>query len=1037
MLEWTGERFVPWMAGAQIHYEHLHRYAFAQQFVAGKDVIDLACGEGYGTAMLADEATILHATTKYSKENLKYMQGSIIEVPLKGKGLFDVAICFETIEHITEHDKLLSEVKRLLKDDGLFIVSTPNKAVYTDAPDYHNPFHVKEIYYNEFIALLKKYFKNIRVYGQRVFTGSNIWSVERHEKITYQEWLLSKDEKEFQFADKKCKEPMYYIALASDISLQGADYINNGWMLDTSDLLIKSYETQVNDLSAIVQAKDTQISAIVQARDNQIGELSAEIQARDALIHQIMSGIVMRLMTKFKKIVEKILPPGSRLNRFYNKALTGLHIIVNEGWHSFWVEITKSIGINKKQFSDASKQDGLIRGKSSGNDMFIIMAGTMTEDPQAKAAIFLSNPENKLTFPHYDNPYVSIIILTYNKVDYTYQCLKSILMHTDTPYQIIIIDNGSSDETTGFLDRLENALVFRNATNVGFVEGCNYGASKASSPYLMFLNNDTMVTDGWLSQLVDVMEKDNCIGAAGSKIVWFDGRLQEAGSIVWSDGTTRGYGRGDYPDKPEYSYIRQVDYCSACCLLVRTKLFKEAGCFDGIYSPAYYEDADLCLAIQNLGYKVIYQPLSIVFHHEFKTSSFALAQTLMEKNRLKFGTKWHDLLSKQPANSTDNVLSARDKRDTKSILVMDDIIPATHKGVGYPRAYQLLKNIAELGYKVTFFPLLSQEQFQPYTHDFQQMGVEIIYGQNMDFTEFARSRSGFYDLVIASRPYNMRNTIEIVKRFFNNAVIIYDAEAFFPARDILKAKIEGRPLDAAAIRKIIDDETALMRKADMIITVSEFEKEQILKEAEVPNIEIWGHPDKIHNSQFAFQQRKDLLFVGSFVAGRGSPNEDAAVYFSKKLLPSIREKLSCNLYIVGSDPTPAVTRLNSSHVIVTGYVEDVADYYDKCRVFVVPTRFAAGISLKLLEAMGYGIPAIVTPLIADELGLHDRVEVLIARDNAEFVLKTIELYTDMNLWQKIQSNAFRYIKDHCDPDKLRSELKQILIKGLQIRNSKT
>ena len=156
-LEWTGARFLPWMEGAQIHYAHLHRYAFATHFVKGKKVIDLACGEGYGTYMLAREAecvagveidklTVQHARSRYIKDNLEFIEGSILDVPIEGERKFDVAVCFEAIEHIAAHDKLLSEVKRLLKDDGLFIVSTPNKTVYTDEPDYHNPFHVKELY---------------------------------------------------------------------------------------------------------------------------------------------------------------------------------------------------------------------------------------------------------------------------------------------------------------------------------------------------------------------------------------------------------------------------------------------------------------------------------------------------------------------------------------------------------------------------------------------------------------------------------------------------------------------------------------------------------------------------------------------------------------------------------------------------------------------------------------------------------------------------------------------------------------------------
>src|SRR5271157_1669541 len=138
MLEWTGERYVPWADDAVINYEHLHRYGLAKEFVKGKNVLDLASGEGYGSFMLSakahsvtgvdiDDLSIKHASSKYVKENLRFIKGSIIDVPVKGENRFDVVVCFEALEHIEDHDGLMKEVKRLLKADGIFIVSTPNK----------------------------------------------------------------------------------------------------------------------------------------------------------------------------------------------------------------------------------------------------------------------------------------------------------------------------------------------------------------------------------------------------------------------------------------------------------------------------------------------------------------------------------------------------------------------------------------------------------------------------------------------------------------------------------------------------------------------------------------------------------------------------------------------------------------------------------------------------------------------------------------------------------------------------------------------
>ncbi len=270
-LESTGERFLPWMEGARIQYEHLHRYAFAARLVKGRKVLDLACGEGYGTYMLAreaeyvagldiDEQTVLHAGSRYLRDNLEFMQGSMLDIPIEGNRQFDVIVCFEGLEHIAEHDRLLSEVKRLLKDDGLFVVSTPNKAVYTDAPDYHNPFHVKELYVDEFKSLLGRYFTNMLLFGQRVYAGSNLWSIHKHSSRGFTEAVVKKGDREFYLAERDQKEPVYLIAIAADTELKALSSLTDSWLTDASDALFGNYERQVARLDRALQDKTSRIA---------------------------------------------------------------------------------------------------------------------------------------------------------------------------------------------------------------------------------------------------------------------------------------------------------------------------------------------------------------------------------------------------------------------------------------------------------------------------------------------------------------------------------------------------------------------------------------------------------------------------------------------------------------------------------------------------------------------------------------------------------------------------------------------------------
>ncbi|PTS81428.1 class I SAM-dependent methyltransferase, partial [Stenotrophomonas sp. HMWF023] len=178
MIEFTGERFVPTEHGV-IRQEHLHRYAWCLPLVEGKDVLDVASGEGYGSAMLAGRArsvrgvdisndAVAHAGERYADiANLKYLQGSAAAIPLPDDSV-DVVVSFETIEHLYEQEEMMSEIRRVLRPDGVMIMSSPNKEVYSDRAGYHNEYHVKELYLEEFRTLVGRYFPAMHLCGHRM-----------------------------------------------------------------------------------------------------------------------------------------------------------------------------------------------------------------------------------------------------------------------------------------------------------------------------------------------------------------------------------------------------------------------------------------------------------------------------------------------------------------------------------------------------------------------------------------------------------------------------------------------------------------------------------------------------------------------------------------------------------------------------------------------------------------------------------------------------------------------------------------------------
>jgi glycosyltransferase involved in cell wall biosynthesis/SAM-dependent methyltransferase/uncharacterized coiled-coil protein SlyX len=377
MLEWTGERYLPFVdpkvCGAEIHYEHLHRYAFAAQFVKGKKVLDFASGEGYGSYMLSkeaklvtgveiDEKTVKHASSSYISKNLEFMQGSILKVPIEGEKMFDAIICFEAIEHVEEHEELMKEVKRLLKDDGVFIVSSPNKKAYTDDPDYHNPFHQKELYFDDFKNLLNNYFTNTIFFGQRVYTASNLWCLTSKEAPNnYSEFLIKKGDDEFYFSDGK--NPLYFIAVASNADLNER-YNKRSYLVDASNILIGDYKRQINEFNVVVQERDehirnldahiTNISGQLTEKDKQITELNATVQGKDVHIHDLE----VEIDAIFSKLREK-----EQLLDMLNAAVQGKDVHIQN--------LEAQIDAISSQLKEREQQLDLLNAAVQGKDAHI------------------------------------------------------------------------------------------------------------------------------------------------------------------------------------------------------------------------------------------------------------------------------------------------------------------------------------------------------------------------------------------------------------------------------------------------------------------------------------------------------------------------------------------------------------------------------------------------------------------------------------------------------------------------------------------
>ncbi len=632
----------------------------------------------------------------------------------------------------------------------------------------------------------------------------------------------------------------------------------------------------------------------------------------------------------------------------------------------------------------------------------------------------------KLHFTRFENPAVSIVIPVYNQIHYTYACLLSILEHTtDVTYEVIIADDVSTDATKELDRYVENVVICRNSTNQGFLRNCNNAAKAARGKYVMFLNNDTQVTPGWLSSLVNLIESDASIGMVGSKLVYPDGRLQEAGGIIWSDGSGWNYGRLDDPDKAEYNYVKDVDYISGAAILLSVDLWEQIGGFDDRFAPAYCEDSDLAFEVRKAGYRVVYQPLSKVIHFEGVSNGTDVNGTGLKRyqveNSRKLKEKWADEFKKQCVNTGNpNPFRARERSQGKPvILVVDHYVPTFDKDAGSKTTYQYLKMFIKKGYVVKFLGdnFLHEE---PYSTVLQQMGVEILYGPEYQsgIWDWIMKNKDEIDFAYLNRPHIATKYVDFIRQNTNIKIIYYGHDLHF-LREYREYELTGdiqKKRDSDYWKSI---EFSLMEKAAVAYYPSYVEENaihEVKPELKVKAITAYVYEKFLENIDMDFSKREGLLFVGGFAH---PPNADAVLWFAKEIFPLIREKIQVPFYVVGSKVTEEIKALEQpgNGIIVKGFVteEELAALYAGCRLVVVPLRYGAGVKGKVVEAIYNGSVIVTTAIGAEGIPQAERV-MKVADEPEVFAEQVVSLYGDLKACGAMAMETQKYIRDYFSVD---------------------
>ncbi len=618
-------------------------------------------------------------------------------------------------------------------------------------------------------------------------------------------------------------------------------------------------------------------------------------------------------------------------------------------------------------------------------------------------------------------PEVSVLLVLFNRAELTLACLRSLVLEREVDFELVIVDNASKDRTGELLARLDGVRILRNEKNVGFTVAANQAAEAASSPVLLFLNNDAKVLPSSLGAALRRLQSCNDIGAVGGRILRLDGFLQEAGCLVWDDGRTAAYGGGEDPESGAVLFPREVDYCSGVFLMVSAGIFRELGGFDIGFAPAYYEDVDFCFRLRQRGLSVLFEPAVQVIH--FGSASSELDHSfdqLLERNRKRFvelhNEELEDAFSEHPGNL---VAASRRGECSGRVLWIDDRAPLAKYGSGCPRTREILSVLFELGYWVTFFCTSGERVNRKEMQDQLRLEeIEFITDHGLDgLADFWKMRSASTDIIIISRPHNLI-AIQEQGLDFDGKPVIYDAEVLVSDRVARRREVLGCD-DERDVGISRQEELAMASRADQVWVVSEKDAQAFAEEGQ--HVSVVGFALPVVPEGPTFEERNGLLFVGRLQEA-WSPNVDGLDWFLREVYPRICENLGegVPMNIVGE--LGAVDLPHPEGVRFLGAVDDLSELYRMSRVFVAPARFSAGLPWKVCEAAAHGLPVVASSDLVEQLGWVDGSEILDggSNDPAVFADHVIQLLRQQVLWNTVKDRTTGRVREVFSRDRLHS-----------------
>lgn len=642
----------------------------------------------------------------------------------------------------------------------------------------------------------------------------------------------------------------------------------------------------------------------------------------------------------------------------------------------------------------------------------------------------LPQPKSELSFPTAseiadlnhadfacDHPEVSLIIPVHNHLELTQSCLASLVLHrNEIAFEVIVVDDGSKDDSYSFLSGIKGLRLFRMVEQSGYVLASNKGASEARGKMLVFLNNDTVVQAGWLEALLNLFVQFPDTGIAGAKLLYPNGLLQEAGGAVFKDGSVWNMGRFEQADNSRFNYVREVDCVSGAVLAIRKNVFDEMRGFDPYFAPGYFEDTDLSMRVRQSGLKIRYQPLSHVVHLEGASSGTRLdagMKAFQVTHKIKFAERWQSVLADYPArpNTEQENRALAFQSRKKNVLIIDEHTPRIDSDSGSLRLFYLMKCLQNEVYDVHFLPadLFFDNE---HTTSLQQEAIACYYKQwTKSVFDWLEQNAHQFDLIIVCRVGLMTSVYDTLRSAAPNARLIFDTVDLHHIREAQEAGLSKSNSLEKQAQATKAREYALIAKCDETWVVSETEYLALHTNFPEKTIRRVSNIHPIRRATPTFIERKDILFVGNF---RHPPNQDGLQWFLETAWPLIHAKLpDIVLNIVGASAPENLIRMSEHmNVCFHGHVPDIEKYIDNMRINIAPLRYGAGAKGKISQALASGLPTVATSVAADGMHLTHNVSALITDNSEVFAQALIALYQDQAQWDFLSKNAYAVAEEY-------------------------